>query len=103
MGFSAHRGTTGHTIGKAIIGHDDGHPLPGEGQSAAPTPEDILHIHAHGSPSTGYSIHSHVGPQGSDPRNEQLHQVRDAQEAHSHMGALLGVTGVRVGSGERKD
>lgn len=108
MGFASHRGTTGHSIGKSIIGKDDGQraELSGEHTNSM-TPEDagtVTSFHGKRAANGGWSItHTPTTPRPEAPAEEQMHVFRDAEEAHSHLGALMGVTAVRVGSGERRD
>lgn len=102
MAFNAHRGTTGHTIGTSIIGGG------GKGGSISPPqPHNLASISTSFGDNGGVSVTHRLKPTGKqdsyDPRLEQTHMFRDAAEAHSHMGALMGLTALRVGSGERKD
>lgn len=104
MGFSAHRGTTGHTIGAQVIGKDNptgtspkaSGNLPGlkfSDMSVKPAQNGITVRHTPPLPQ-GTKEYSESAPQ------EQLHVFRDAEEAHNHIGELLGV---RMGSGQRRD
>ncbi len=105
MGYNAHRGTVGHTIGKSIIGKDDGKPAPSTGSGGG---HNLRSIRAEFGENGGVSVTHSLKPTSKgqdqfDPRLEQTHMFRDAQEAHNHMGALMGLTALRVGSGERHD
>jgi len=108
MGFSAHRGTPGHTIGMQVIGKDN---PPGTGKmltsnAGAGGGHNLSHLSMEFGANGGVSVtHRMKPPSGSkkdkyDPSLEQIHMFRDSQEAHHHIGGLLGL---RMGSGEQKE
>lgn len=104
MGYNAHRGTPGHTIATGIMGKDSANSpkLP-----TASAGHGLKSIRAEFGANGGVSVTHSLQPTGKqdsfDPRLEQTHMFRDATEAHQHMGALMGTTALRVGSGEQKD
>ena len=102
MAVNAHRGTVGHTIGAQIIGKDT--PTGTSKPKSGATP-GFSHMNVKPSQNGGFSVeHTPTVPgekaSGESPVESQLHVFRDAEEAHHHIGELMGV---RMGSGARRD
>jgi hypothetical protein len=108
MAFNPHKGTAGHTIGSQIIGKEKPG-QPNEDNSMGQTATGFQHlpdIHTHGAVNGITVSHTPKMPKGESgqeqighpetPVEEQMHVFRSAEEAHHHIGQLLGV---RLGSG----
>ena len=107
MAFKSHSGTMGHKIGSAIIGKDNGKPAEPDGDEGAALTGfyHLPDIHIKGA-ANGLTVTHTPKPAGSANQSqaesapqEQMHVFRDAQEAHNHIGQLLGV---RMASGLQK-
>lgn len=112
MGHSSHRGTTGHTIGSQIIGKDSG---TGKNTSSDPdsqsgqTLSGFSRLEVKPSQNNGFAVSHSPIPKGESgkeqighpetPVQEQMHVFRSAEEAHNHIGTLLGV---RMASGAQE-
>lgn len=108
MGFNNHRGTPGHTIGADIMADDtpkgtrqsQGKANPNrQGPGPGLAESGRFRVGSNGGVEVYHTPKSASKKPESAPE-EQLHIFRDAQEAHNHMGALLGV---RMAEGARED
>jgi hypothetical protein len=110
MAVNAHRGTVGHTIGMDIIGKDN---PPGTSKLSPPntgvdpSTHKLKRISVEFGDNGGVSVNHRVEPtvrkKGDseyDPRNEQTHMFRNADQAHAHIGTLMGL---RMASGSIKE
>jgi hypothetical protein len=110
MGFSAHRGTAGHTIGMEVIGKDNPSgtsKLTNPVQGIDPSTHRLKRINVDFGDNGGVSVQHSVmslkpkkGDSEYDPRNEQTHMFRNADQAHAHIGQLMGL---RLASGTVKE
>ena len=113
MAFSSHKGTQGHAIGKSIMGRDTSvgtsNSNDPDAQSEGNVALGFQHMSVRPSNNGGFSVtHQPKTPvaagekagagvaKAETPVEEQLHVFRSAEEAHNHIGQLLGV---RMGSG----
>ena len=105
MAVNSHRGTVGHTIGTDIIGKEN--PSGTNKEATGKSPSMAQSFRAEKSANGGWSItHEPVSAKGNNsvgaesPIQSQLHVFRDAESAHGHIGAFMGV---RIGSGARHE
>lgn len=119
MSFNSHKGTMGHSVAKSIMTPDlkqsdsPGHSTSSDPDSAGQSMVGFSHIPAirvqgaangiaiHHTPTTGQGSQTSAGSiHPESPAEEQMHVFRNAQEAHQHLGTLLGL---REGSGSQRD
>lgn len=117
MSFNSHKGTMGHSVAKSIMTPDlkqsdsPGHSTSSDPDSAGQSMVGFSHASIKSASNGGFSVsHTPTTGQGSQtsagsihpesPAEEQMHVFRNAQEAHQHLGTLLGL---REGSGSQRD
>jgi hypothetical protein len=89
----------GHKIGAAIIGKDNGKPAEPDADDKGAAITGFSNINVRPA-ANGFTVsHTPKPIKPEDPATEQSHVFRDAQEAHHHIGQLLGV---RMASGLQK-